>query len=1242
MPTPHGTPKPLLPLALATLTSAPVLLALALPHSNPGNAAPPAATPADATAADPAGPVPSIDFNRDIRPILTDRCFTCHGPDSAAREKTGGLRLDSFEAATATLPHAVTPIVPGDAAASEAIRRVKAADPDVRMPPPESHLTLSPAEITLLERWINEGAHYDTHWSFKPITSPPVPAEAVDPNGEGEGEWGGWSRNEIDRFILARLDRAGLEPSPPASRETLIRRLSLDLTGLPPTPEEIDAFLDDRAPDAYDRLVNRLLASPHYGERVATMWLDAARYADTLGFHHDNESSQWPWRDWVIESFNTNKPFDDFLTEQLAGDLLPNPTLDQRVATAFNRNHPMTDEGGAIDAEYLVEYAADRVATYSTAVLGLTTECARCHDHKYDPISQDDYYALFAFFNSVEERGLFDRAQGDRDKAFAPFLPAPTDTQQTQLDELSHILTAAQEVAQSPIEGLDEQLAQWEADLNARAGIDWARAQVTTFESSGPSELQLQPDGSVLATGPDPDTDVYEITLTTDKTDLNLIRLDALTDPSLPMGRAARASHGNAVLSEIEAVATSATDMNQSRTLRFNHAWTSHEQQNGDFGILRAIDNNPSTGWAPAGHTQDGGRVALFFTDQPFGYEGGTTLTIRLRFESVYTKHALGRVRLDAGQARDDHATRAALPTVLREWFTAGPFESGNANAAFDAYSGPEGVLRVRTEDSFSGTKWQHAPQVQDGEVYVFNGERRATYFGRQIVSPVARNLPISLGSDDALKVWLNGELLLAENTRRGPAPDQNTLTLPLRAGENTFVCKVVNDGGPAGFYFRADHPDDTPGPLDPIALVPQDQREPAEALRMADHYRTSQSPVYKARIEAIATAEANLAAKQAQVPNVMIMQELDQPRDTYVLNRGMYDLPLKDRPVTRRPPTVLGSLPENAPADRLGLAQWTTSPDNPLTARVAVNRFWHLIYGTGLVKTMGDFGTQGEWPSHPDLLDWLAADFIAHDWDVKRLVRQIVTSSTYRQSSRARPELNEIDPDNRLLARFPRSRLPAEHIRDQALYASGLLNDSIGGDSVKPYQPDGIWAERSMPVSNTRQFQRDSGDALYRRGMYTFWKRSAPPPQMATFDAPEREFCIVSRGVTNTPLQALVLLNDITYVEAARALAQRTILESQAQQQSADLTDSEATQWQIARMARRLTGRFLTPSELHELTTLHDDLLAGYAADPDAALDLLASGESPRDDSVPAPEHAALTLVASALLNLDETLTRD
>lgn len=1178
-----------------------------------------------------------ISFNRDIRPILSDRCFVCHGPDSKMAELTGGLRLDSFEGATTPRGDGVTPIVPGDVSASELVRRVRAADPDVRMPPPESHLSLNADEIVLLERWIESGAAYDTHWSFKVPVKPSVPAGT-------DGGDAGWASNEIDRFIQDRLRRVGAEPSGRADRENLIRRLTLDLTGLPPTPDETDAFIADTEPGAYERVVDRLLESPHYGERVATMWLDVARYADTLGFHHDNKSSQWPWRDWVINAFNTNKPFDQFLTEQLAGDLLPDATLDQRVATAFNRNHSMTDEGGAIDAEYLVEYAADRVETTSTAILGLTMQCARCHDHKYDPLSQDDYYSLFAFFNSVEEKGLFDRAQGDRDGAFEPFLPAPSESQQQKLVRLQSEIDSAQAAAEQPILGLDDELAAWESAMAGSAGITWAPSLVVKAESTTQSTLSLLEDGSVLAGGPDPDQDVYEITLHTDATGLSLVRLDALTDPSLPMGLAARASHGNAVLSEIEVVATATADMNQTQTLRFDYAWASHEQQNGDFGINRAIDGDPGTGWAPAGHQLSGGRIAMFRAVEPFGFEGGTELTVRLRFESPYTKHSLGRVRLAvASTAQDDTESESGggfdvFPVIWREWFTAGTYSAGSATDTFAKYFGPEGVTRVRTEDRFDNKAWMHQPAVKDGAVYSFSGENSAMYFGRQVISPVARAVPVSLGSDDALRVWLNGELLLSNNTRRGAAADQEGLTLNLRAGENTLVCKVVNDQGPAGFYFRADEPEDWPRPIEPVALVPQTEREPGEAKRLAEMFKRQRSPEYKSRQEAIELAQAAHSDALRGVPNVMIMKELPEPRPTYVLDRGTYDQPIEDRRAVRRPPGVLGSLPEGAPANRLGLAQWVTSDENPVVARVAANRFWHMLFGTGIVRTLEDFGTQGEWPSHPDLLDWLAVDFQENGWDVKRLVRQIVTSSTYTQSSNARPELVEIDADNRLLAHFPRQRLPAEGIRDQALAASGLMNDSIGGASVRPYQPEGLWAERSMPSSNTKLFMPGTGEDLYRRGMYTFWKRSSPPPQMVTFDAPEREYCVVRRGVTNTPLQALMLLNDVTYLEISRALAERVILESR----DASLEGEATVNWQVSRAFRLLTGRVPSVDEALKLESLHTVLLAEYEADEAAAMELLAYGESPREESIDPAAHAAMAMIASVVLNLDETVTRN
>ena len=1175
-------------------------------------------------------PVPvaeGVSYNRDIRPILTDRCFTCHGPNSEVAKSGVGLRLDSFEGATGALESGGAAIVPGDRARSELLRRVRSTDPDVRMPPPESNLSVSEHEIGLLESWIGDGAQYDTHWAFKPIAS------VTPPDDES-----GWSAGAIDRFIVDRLRAEAIEPSPRADRETLIRRVSLDLTGLPPTPEQIDDFLGDTGEGAYARVVDRLLNSPHLGERVGTMWLDASRYADTLGFHHDNRSSQWPWRDWVIGAFNENMPFDRFITEQLAGDLLPDPTLDQRVATAFSRNHPMTDEGGAIDEEYLAEYAADRVATTSTAFLGLTMSCARCHDHKYDPISTDDYYSMFAFFNSVEESGLNVMADGLNFGAFPPFIPVPSAMQSMAIDELVSALDEANASLDEPIEGLADELARWESGILSEGRIEWAEVLVSGADSTGPSELTVLADGSVLAGGEDPDTDVYEITLRTDEIGLNTLRLDALTDESLPMGRAARAPHGNAVLSEIEATAVSVGDMNLSKTLRFVHAWVSHEQQNGDFGILRAIDGNPETGWAPAGHTLDGGRLALFMTDEPFGFEGGTEISVRLRFESKYTKHALGRVRVAPGRATD--SLRGLLPVIWREWFSAAPFNAGTPDQTFDRYFGPEGVHRVRPEDRFESVAWEHRPDLVDGQVHTFEGERRAVYYGRQIISPTARSVEASLGSDDALRVWLNGELLLSENVRRGPAPDQNRVTLNLRPGENTLVCKVINDGGPGGFYFRADVPETWSDELAPIVFVPEPDREPSEAARMADQFRRARSPVYLSRVQRAELAQSRLDGATEAIPNVMVMIERDQPRATYVLNRGAYDQPMADRPVSRRPPAVLGSIAEGAPTDRLGLAGWMTDGDNPLVARVAVNRFWHMVFGAGIVLTVENFGTQGAWPSHPELLDWLASDFRDNGWDVKRLLRQIVTSSTYQQASNTRPELDEIDQENRLLARFPRERLPAEHVRDQALAVSGLLNDTIGGPPVRPYQPDGIWRERAMLNSNTRIFEPDSGDALYRRGMYTFWKRSAPSPQMTTFDAPEREFCVVRRSVTNTPLQALVLLNDVTYLEIARALAQRVIIESRESGGQADSGGGEG--WRISRAFRICTGRAPQENELDELAGLYRNLLDQYRSDPGAADELLSYGQSSRDDSIDSAEHAAMTMIASVILNLDETITRD
>lgn len=1173
-----------------------------------------------------AGAEGRIDFNRDIRPILVDRCFPCHGPDRRVVAQTGGLRLDSFEAATAQRDNGRFPIVPGHPELSEMMRRVRHADPEERMPPPEMKLSVSEAESELLERWIGQGAEYAEHWAFVPPSRPDLPPVDADQ----------WPRNAIDRFVLARLEDAGFDPSPEANRETLIRRASLDLTGLPPTPEEIDAFLADNDPGAYGRVVDRLLASPHFGERMAMLWLDIARYADTNGYHHDNYRTQWPWRDWVIRAFNDNKPYDEFVVEQLAGDLLPDGGLDERIATGFCRNHPMTDEGGAIDQEYLVEYAADRVVTTSTAFMAITMNCARCHDHKYDPFTMEDFYGMFAFFNSIEERGLNDLSQGIRDFAFPPFVEAPTDRQRATLERLRERIETTKASLDGPLEGIDEEQSSWEQTVRAGAGVAWADAEVVEATSKGGATLTPRKDGSVLATGANPQQDVFEIRLRTGADQLRLLRLEAMEDESLPTAGPGRAHNGNAVLTGVEVEARSLADPGQAEAVPLAWAWATHEQQNGDFGVLRAIDDDRASGWAIDAHRMDGPRTALFLADDPFGFEGGTEILVRLRFESIYTEHTLGRVRLTMANAGEE--ALATLPTVWRDWFSASPFKATDANTAFATRYGPEGVERIDLDDRFSesGKAWTHQPSYADGEVHVFEGERSAFYFGRQVFSPVARTIQASLGSDDTLSVHLNGAELLANNTRRGPAPDQDRVMLPLRAGENALVLKVVNDGGPAGLYFqRDDTATDSPSAADALALIEPDRRTPHESDLLRTAFREGRSPTYRALQAKLQELETELAEVESRVPNVMVMQERPEPRETFVLTRGAYDDPDPSRPVQRRAPEALGSLADHAPRDRLGLAQWLVSDKNPLVARVAVNRFWQLVFGLGIVKTSEDFGSQGEWPSHPDLLDWLAVEFRESGWDVKQLMRLIVTSATYRQSSAYRPTLAEIDPENRLIGWFPRLRLSAELVRDNALAASGLLNPRIGGPSVKPYQPMGLWRERAMGNSNTRVFERDDGPDLYRRGMYTFWKRSAPPPQMSTFDAPEREFCVVQRSRTNTPLQALVLLNDETYLEIARALAQRAMLETA-------WNDTRDVEGAIERMFRLATGRRPLHDERGMLVALFAESVARTRQDPESAERLLSYGEAERDESLEPPEHAAMTMVASVVLNLDETVTRD
>jgi uncharacterized protein DUF1553/uncharacterized protein DUF1549/cytochrome c len=835
-----------------------------------------------------------VNFSRDIRPILSNTCYKCHGPDEQGRK--AGLRLDTKAGAYAKLESGDVAIVPGSSTKSAMYQRLTSHDADVKMPPPDSGKTVSAEQIELIKQWIDEGAEFHPHWSFVPPQHRPAPA-IKESNA---------ARNPIDRFSVARLEEEGLHPSAEADKTTLIRRVTLDLTGLPPTIREVDAFLSDHSANAYEKLVDRLLASPQYGEQMTRYWLDAARYGDTHGLHLDNERSIWPYRDWLIRSFNSNEPYDQFTVEQLAGDLLPNPTIDQRVATGFNRCNVTTGEGGAIDEEFYVRYAVDRVQTTGTVFLGLTLGCCVCHDHKFDPITQKEFYRFFGYFGSLTEQPM---------------------------------------------------------DRNA-----------------------------------------------------------LLPPPSIRVGLAAEEGNVN-------------------------------------------------------------------------------------------------RLKKDIANAE------SAIRTALKEFQYKEPALETPASKARET----------------SLLAWQNAAAHENPALYP---------------RPVARVLGIK--------------------------PEK-------RAGRQK---QVLRD------YF------------------------------VENVYPGSRSifvPLH-ARLE---VARRRLAEVDENSPSTMVMKDMPTRRDIFVLIRGAYDRK-GEKVLPGVPAAITPALPANAPLNRLALARWIVDSRNPLPARVIVNRLWQHYFGTGIVKTAEDFGAQGEWPTHPELLDWLATEFEQSGWNVKRMQRLIVTSATYRQSSHVSASLVQRDPENRLLARGPRFRMDAEMVRDEALAVSGLLVTKVGGKSVKPYQPPGLWEAIGYSGSNTVHFVQDHGDALYRRSLYTFWKRTSPPPSLTTFDAPSREECVVRRGRTNTPLQALALLNEEQYVEAARHLAERMMREGG--QKSAD---------RIALGFRLATSRQPTDDELRIFQTLYDAQSAAYGQNPQAATKLLGVGESPHDGTLNACELAAWTMVANVILNLDETVTK-
>ncbi len=962
-------------------------------------------------------PMPGdVDYQRDVRPLLAAHCYPCHGPDAQARE--AGLRLDNREGALAKA------VIPGDPSASPLVQRITAESRGERMPPAKHGPGLDKAEIQVLTSWITAGAPWAEHWSLRTPARPEPPKVAGAP----------WVRDPLDRFVLARLEQEQLAPAPEADPATLLRRLSLDLTGLPPTLDELDTFLADKAKGAYDRAVERLLASPHFGERMAVEWLDRARYADTNGYSIDGGRHMWAWRDWVIQAYNQNKPFDEFTVEQLAGDLLPNATLDTRIASGFNRNHMVTHEGGTIEEEYRVAYVVDRVKTTAQTWMGLTMACAQCHDHKYDPISQAEYYRFFAYFNTITDRGN----DGNGGRNAAPFLGVPF-----------------------------------------------------------------------------PEDRVFARTLRAQ-----------LADTEAQLAEASRVSRADPEL--------------------------------------------------------------------------------RLEWEQAL---------LDWSQVRQ--------PPALGPWTVSESFVASSGDVAFDTAFGPE----LGDPD----VAWNAEPELVDGEAFPLTGQNTATYFRRSIYAEESEVVELSLGSDDAIQVWHGDERVISKRTQRAVAPDQETLRLVLHPGANQILIKIVNYGGPGGFYFNIE--DSGPDAALMRALeVPPEHRSPVEHELVDTHFEDT-APAFAEIRERMAELRVRLDELDARaLTTTMVMQEQAIPRATYVLNRGQYDQPLAR--VRAGTPGCLPPMPPGEEANRLGLARWLVDPAHPLTARVAVNGLWQMIFGAGLVETSEDFGTQGALPSHPKLLDYLALEFIGSGWDVKDLLRRMVSSATYRQSSAVRPELRSRDPRNRLLARGPRFRLAAEFVRDNALAVSGLLVSEIGGPSVKPYQPAGLWREMSHFGSTpaTEQiYEQGSGSDLYRRGLYTVLKRTVPPPSMAAFDAPNRELCVSRRLPSNTPLQALVVMNDPTYVEAARVLAQRMLLEG-----------GSSPEERAAYGYRLATSRHATDEEVRLLTLAAARETHAFAANPAAALALLAVGESQRDEALDPAEHGAWTVVASTLLNMSRTLTRD
>lgn len=934
---------------------------------------------------------PKVIFGRDVMPIIGQRCFKCHGPDAA--QVAAGLRLDSLSRA----------IVPGSPDKSLLIERVSEKDPEMRMPPSDSGVKpLTAEQIETLRNWIKQGAHYEKHWSFIPPMMPKLP---VVKNAK-------WAKNPIDLFVLDKLEAAGLKPEPEADKDTLALRAAQTLTGLPPTPAELCAFRSDTKPGAYERYVDRLLAKPSYGEHEARYWLDAVRYGDTHGLQLDNERGVYPYRDWVVRAFNQDLPFTKFVEWQLAGDLLPKPTTEQLIATGYIRMNLTSNEGGAIEEEFLARNTFDRVDTTSTVMLGLTVQCAKCHDHKYDPIKQRDYYGLFAFFNSTADKPL-----DGNETLPAPVIRAATPDQEARLASMSASLS----------------------------------------------------------------------------------------------------------------------------TLR----------------------------------------------------------------EAVVPRTATAYF----------HKAVPPIPTT-RDWQISPVYVRTSFDNAFDSPEEPEGPGQKKD--------WKSLKLESGKPLAGIVAKDNASVYVRGIINFTAeRTITFGVSSDDAVKVWLNGKLIHSHKVGRGVDQAIDQVTGTFKAGDNELLIKVVNGSGPDGLNLRL-YNDIEKRVSDAMAAYAKTPTSPTAKQDLCESYLElgpSSPGALKYR-----KILKDRAALEASIPMSLIAQEMPKPRATFILNRGQYDQ--KGAPVVRHIPPAIGDLPPGTRKDRLGFAQWLTSPTNPLFARVFVNRVWQQHFGIALVKTTEDFGTQGEWPLNQPLLDYLAVSFEQSGWSVKKLNRMIVTSAAFRQSSKITAAKLTKDPENRLISRGPRFRLDAEVIRDKALFSGGLLLEQLGGRGFKPYQPDGLWEGASDPASQTHIYVRDHDQSIYRRSMYLFWKRTAPPPAMINLDAPLRDTCVVRRSTTNTPLQALTIENEPAFLESARKMAQRLLSKPGSDDQHMKMAFDLA-------MAR--------PPRPNELTILKNALVQyrhKFEGNPASAKKMLNVGDAPQAANLPPAEQAAWMIVCSTLMNTDEFLT--